>query len=423
MPPDQDIPIETLAADANLPAMEPIDPTHLGTHPSLLHSGLSVRRFYAMHVQSAIFPVTAGALLYGWRGLLVLGAVLLSTVLAIAIWRRIGSRGQTLRYSPAIWLALLLGLMLPPHLASARSLALLGEAPLWPILPAAGIALAGLIWALGGVGSGRIHPALMVYLLIVVLFRGELVPHWTLQRERVLVGDVLDAPTDRPLPFRDDWARAPLIFGTGGAPAQAGLFWRQPASQQLLSLTSVSETPDQPSLTLEGLIRDRMPPLEDLVIGGHPGPLGASSAIAVIIGGLFLLYRGLIDYRIPLLVVLAAYLAFLLMPIPTSISDGVRQWHWLYWRQPHVGWATAVTFVNYEILAGPLLLVAFFLATAPAIRPMARRARVLYAVLIGILTAFFQLYFFVSFGPYLALFVASLLTPPCDKLFAPRPLV
>jgi len=29
-------------------------------------------------------------------------------------------------------------------------------------------------------------------------------------------------------------------------------------------------------------VRDAMPPMEDLVVGGHPGPIGASSAIAVI---------------------------------------------------------------------------------------------------------------------------------------------
>src|ERR1041384_1672386 len=115
MPVDQDIPTETLPADENLPAIEPIDPTHLGTHPSLLHSGLNVGRFFAMHLQSAIFPVTAGLLLYGWRSILVLATILSSTLLALVVWRRIGARGRQLRYTHAIWLALLLGLMLPPH--------------------------------------------------------------------------------------------------------------------------------------------------------------------------------------------------------------------------------------------------------------------------------------------------------------------
>jgi electron transport complex protein RnfD len=74
-------------------------------------------------------------------------------------------------------------------------------------------------------------------------------------------------------------------------------------------------------------------------------------------------------------------------------------------------------------MAGPLLLTAFFLATAPAVRPMARRGRVLYALLIGVLAAFFQLYVSVSYGSYVALLLVSGLTPVFDRWFKPNPLV
>ena len=45
------------------------------------------------------------------------------------------------------------------------------------------------------------------------------------------------------------------------------------------------------------------------------------------------------------------------------------------------------------------------------------------AALIGILTAMFQLYASVSYGPYMALLIASLLTPWFDKWLRPKPLV
>src|SRR5439155_19980570 len=98
-------------------------------------------------------------------------------------------------------------------------------------------------------------------------------------------------------------------------------------------------------------------------------------------------------------------------------------WRWMALRDHDIGAAKAITFANYELMAGPLLFMAFFLATAPAVRPMARRARVIYASLTGTLTAVLQLYISVSFGPYLALLVVSLLTPTFDKMFRPRPLV
>ena len=68
-------------------------------------------------------------------------------------------------------------------------------------------------------------------------------------------------------------------------------------------------------------------------------------------------------------------------------------------------------------------LLAFFLATAPALRPMSRRARVIFAIIAGVLAATFQLYVSVTFGPYFALLVATLLTPFLDRWFRPRALV
>ena len=91
----------------------------------------------------------------------------------------------------------------------------------------------------------------------------------------------------------------------------------EPASEVLTRYTSGREQPPRGWLSLQSLLLDKLPPLEDLIVGGHPGPFGTSSAIAVIIGGLMLLYRGLIDFRIPLLILLAAFAALLVLPIPT----------------------------------------------------------------------------------------------------------
>jgi hypothetical protein len=91
-------------------------------------------------------------------------------------------------------------------------------------------------------------------------------------------------------------------------------------------------------LSIEQLIRDRMPPLEDLIVAGQPGPIGASGAVAVIMGGLFLLYRGLIDYRVPVLICIAAFVTLLLLPVPVVIAENVRHWRSLGLQRPGVGW-------------------------------------------------------------------------------------
>ena len=146
------------------------------------------------------------------------------------------------------------------------------------------------------------HPVVITYLLLCRLFGNLIVPHLTLQRHKLFVGDVLKAgPGDQMSEWRKPWINSPPILAQD-ALRRAGL--AAPLSSSPLETNCPSAW-----LSLESLMRDRMPPLEDLIIGGQPGPIGTSSGIAIIIGGLFLLYRGLIDYRMPLLIVISAWLA------------------------------------------------------------------------------------------------------------------
>lgn len=384
-------------------------------HPTALHSGIRLGRYYGMHAMSAIFPLVAGLFVYGWRALGVVVVVLASSAGAFFLWRRVGRRGAQLHLPHMLWLAGLLALCLPAQFFSG-SLGL--KAPLWPILPAAGIALVAITWLVGGTGSTRLHPVILTFLLLAVFFRTDFVAHGVLDTRHMIFGDVLR--TERPTP--NEVIKVPWPDDTAEGMNRSAV-WRDPAAERLLPFTKGTERPVNTSLTLEGLLRDRMPPLEDLIIAGHPSLIGSASAIAAIIGGLFLLYHGLIDYRIPLLIFLAAMAAFLVLPIPVVITETAREWRWLVARDPGVGWGLAVTFANYELMASPLALVAFFLATEPTIRPMTRRGRTIYALVAGVLIAVTQLYADVLCGPFVGVFGASLLTPGLDRLIGPRPLV
>src|SRR5207248_8801911 len=113
-----------------------------------------------------------------------------STAAALPIWRLIGARGKQMRLSHSLWLALLLCLMLPVHLMTAEAPFEGAPAAQWGILVGAGFLVVMLTWLLGGVGSGRIHPVLVTYLLLVVVFKQTLVPHWVLQCDHRFRGDV-----------------------------------------------------------------------------------------------------------------------------------------------------------------------------------------------------------------------------------------
>ena len=417
-------------ADVVIPATAPTDPavvieTAGGVIPRavssrlLTHGGITIPHFFAMHVTGAGFPLVAGLLLYGWRALGSIAIVLASAAIAVSLWKRIGKRGEQLRYSHTLWLAMLLALTLPPHLMT-DNYRLTPEVTIetWPILPAAGLIIVPLIWLLGGLGSGRLHPVIIANLILTGFFPLLLLPHFSLQRGKIFLGDVMDVgKSDEAEIPRGPWIHAPPIPGRDAVRVE------QPASQRLILYTSPRRAPARAYMSLEALLRDAMPPLEDLILGGHPGSIGTSCAIAVIIGGLFMLYRGVIDYRIPLLTILCCYIALLLLPVPVAIRETTRLWQWTPMRHASIGPALAVTFANYEIMASPLLFMAFFLATSTALRPLARRARTIYAILLGFITGVLQLYVSVSVGAYLALLLAGAIAPALDRFFRPRTLV
>lgn len=403
------------AVSPSLPDLAPLQPQRRTPREApvwLLHSGMTAARFVGMHTMGAIFPVTAGILLFGWRAIGAILVVMFSSIAALLIWRKVGSRGEQLRVDHCLWLAMLLAITLPAQLFTWIDPAT--KIVVWPILVVGGICLIIFAWLLGGLGSGRVHPVLVTHLLLFVCFKDLLVPAYVLQPNHLVLGDIFHSVAIEET-ITEPWIRA----------ASSGLESRrmQPASQTLVHFTSAAESSNRTWISLDAVLRDRMPPMEDLIVGGHPAPIGMGSAIAVIIGGLFLLYRGLIDYRVPLLIILSAFFSMLILPVPVVIKENDAVWQWGAFHVSSVGWPIAVTLANYEVVAGPLLFMAFFLATSPAVRPIARRARVVYAIIAGVLAAVFQLYVSVAVGPYVGLLIASIFTPTFDKFFRPRTLV
>jgi Na+-translocating ferredoxin:NAD+ oxidoreductase RnfD subunit len=382
-----------------------------------LHSGIEVSNIVSLEILATLFPLMGGIFLFGWRAIGTTVAVIFSTLAAASIWRRVGWRGRQMNLWHCLWMAMILTLMLPAHLFT---LSALDGVIVWPILPAAGILLAMLIWLLGGMGSQRIQPAVVTLLILYVLFHNALTPRNVLKFDRIIWGDLLKTAPDQSLaPEKGAW----LIVSRGAGGPDVDALQVEPASEKLLAYTSAQLHPDRSSLTLQMLIHDQMPPLEDLIIGGQSAAIGTGSAVAVIMGGLFLLYRGLIDYRLPILSLTAAIVCFLVLPVPVVITNIGTEFRWFAFRPHYLGWPVALTLMNYELMASPLLLTIFFLANTAGQRPITRRGRAIFALGLGALSAILQLYVFASIAPYLALLLVSLLTPTLDRTLRPRTLV
>lgn len=381
---------------------------------SPLHSGIRVPTFLTIQIMATLFPLIAGFAVYGWRAIETTGVVTASAVGAMAVLRVVGWRGRQVRMWHCFWLALVVSMMLPAHLVT---LAPQGGQIVWPILPAAGITLALLTWLLGGLGTQRVPPSVVTILLLFVLFHAILTPRYVLRVDRIFVGDLLNVdPAPEEMSDQNPWYSRSPASGFDSVR-------REPVGDKLLAFTSSQQRPERASLTVQMLLRDQMPPLENLIVGGQCSTIGCASAVAIIAGCLFLLYQGLIDFRIPLLGTLAAVAALLTLPIPVYITETGAQWRWFAFRSHFLGWGTALTFVNYEILASPLLFTLVYLATAPGLRPITRRGRAVFAIGLGLLCAVFQLYASVTMGPYIALLIIVLLTPTLDRAMTPRTLV
>ncbi|MGA2499093.1 MAG: RnfABCDGE type electron transport complex subunit D, partial [Tepidisphaeraceae bacterium] len=237
------------------------------------------------------FPLVAGLILYGWRAAASVTVMVLCACWAGAVWRRIGPRGAALSTPHLLGLSLLLALMLPPHLLGSAGRPH-GDWQPWAIVPAGALLLAAALWFIGHRGLKRIHPLLLTYLVLGGLFHQVLIPHSVLHRRDIVTGDLADTS---PVPGTSD---EPWFRQTQANPDHNALWFESTSAKRLSDYTSGRQSHGE-WLSLEALIRSAMPPLEDMVVGGHPAAVGSSSAIAILVGGLFLIYRRVVPAGVP----------------------------------------------------------------------------------------------------------------------------
>ena len=110
--------------------------------------------------------------------------------------------------------------------------------------------------------------------------------------------------------------------------------------------------------------------LMDMFLGNCPGSLGEISALALLAGGAYLIYRKVISIRIP-----AAYLGTVaVVTLIFSKTDAPVQW------------------MLYSLLSGGLMLGAIFMATDYATSPATEKGQIIYGIGCGVLTVFFRYY-------------------------------
>lgn len=273
----------------------------------------------------------AGVILYGLNAALLIAVCVLTCVLSEFAWQKLTKQKVTV----ADWSAVVTGLLLAYNLPAT--------APWWMAMIGSMIAIVLVKQMFGGIGSNFMNPALTARAILFISWSG-------------LMGAY---PNAQPFQFTADAV-------TGATP--------------LATLNAG---------TTEGLN------LLDMFLGRQGGVLGETCALALILGGVYLLVRGIADWRIPVSFIGTVFVCYL-------IKDGAEM-------------------ALYQVLAGGLLLGAFFMATDYATSPVTRLGRVIFGIGCGFFLFIIRAFANYPEGCSFAILFMNVATPMIDRFTMPRP--
>lgn len=136
-----------------------------------------------------------------------------------------------------------------------------------------------------------------------------------------------------------------------------------------------------------------------LALGSVPGSLGETSAILLLLGGLFLIYKKVISWHIPvsLMGTLFALATLANLADPGRYPDGL-----------------------FHMVTGATLLGAFFIATDLVTSPVTRSGQLVYGAGIGLITFVIRSYAGYPEGMAFAVLLMNAMTPLIDRWMRPR---
>ncbi len=142
-----------------------------------------------------------------------------------------------------------------------------------------------------------------------------------------------------------------------------------------------------------------LPSAMDMFIGNNPGCIGEVSALALLIGLVYMLWRKIITWHIPVSILVTVFLFSGLMHLvnPEAYAAPV-----------------------YHLLSGGLMLGAIFMATDYVTSPMTHKGMIIYGVAIGFLTVVIRLFGAYPEGMSFAIFIMNAFTPLINTYCKPK---
>lgn len=297
----------------------------------------------------ALIPALAvGVYYFGLYSLVVVVVCMLSAVGFEALAQVLMKRKVSVNDMSAALTGMLLGMNLPPTV------------PLWLPVIGAGFAVVIVKQLFGGTGQNFMNPALGS--------RAFLLASWPALMTRFSL-------------------------------AKAGAWTSIAVPDAITSASAAGPDAISGATPLQSLAAGQyLPGLWNTFIGNVSGVIGEASALALILGGLYLIIRKVISWHVPVTFIgTVAVLTYLLGPNSFSL-----------------------TAVGYHVFSGGLMLGAIFMATDYASAPIDRKAQVVYGIGCGVLTAVFRLFGPTTEGVSYAILIMNLAVPLLDKAIKPK---
>jgi len=149
-----------------------------------------------------------------------------------------------------------------------------------------------------------------------------------------------------------------------------------------------------PVSQIEGL-----PQLSDMAIGFNHGSLGEISAILLILGGFYMLWKKVITWQTPVSIIATV-----------SLVSGI------FWM------IDSEIYVNplYHVLTGGLMLGAIFMATDMVTSPMTGKGQIIYGVGIGLITISIRMFGAYPEGISFAILIMNAFVPLLNMYIKPK---
>ncbi len=305
----------------------------------------------------------------GLKVLVIIGIAIGSAVLSEYLFRLVLKRPLTVHNGAAVLTGLLLAFNLPPNV------------PLW--IPAAGSAFAVIIVKelFGGLGFNIFNPALAGRAFLVASWPALMTTRWHEYGNGSIFSQVLDNTHNLK---KSAWDAV-----SGATPLAV-------IKESASIIESSSVKPDE----LYDLIFSQ-DIFISMAMGNIGGCIGETSAVLLLAGALFLLYKKIINWEIPV----AYFISF-----STVI--------FLYYTT--TGFPYPVEALVFHLLGGGLFLGALYMATDMVTSPVTSRGMLIYAAGGGILASVIRIWGGYPEGVSYSILLMNAVVPIIDRLVKPK---